>query len=368
MTLAGTSISAGQVLLLIAFTLLVRALAALGERWVTRRSPPVSGKEPVLAGMARSALRISGWVMGFAGGLAVARIILLDVLAAYVWHMFNTPLFPIGETNISLATLIAVAAIVVGSYWASAFMRERLREGAERHLTDEDRRGRFAIIDRLVHYVVLMSGVGIALHTAGINLSGLFAAGAVFAVGIGFAMQNIAQNFVSGVIVLIERAIKPGDILVVEGQVVKVQRMGIRSTVVRTRDNEDLIVPNGTLAQSTVANLTLLDRVHRVRVPVGVAYSSDLDKVFAVLKRLAETFEPRDPGHPPRILLTGFGASSIDFEVSVWTSHPWVEPTLASDLRHAIWRAFRDEGIVIAFPQLDVHLDPEVVQAMGGKS
>lgn len=145
-----------------------------------------------------------------------------------------------------------------------------------------------AVAARLIYYALLMLGLGIALHTIGINMTGLFAAGAVFAVGVGFAMQNIASNFVSGVILLLEGAIKPGDVLEVEDRVVRVREMGMRAAVARTLDDEDLIIPNSALVQSTVKNFTLRDHLYRLKSTVGVVYSSDMAKVEETLVSLAE--------------------------------------------------------------------------------
>jgi small-conductance mechanosensitive channel len=207
-------------------------------------------------------------------------------------------------------------------------------------------------------------GLGIGVHALGINLTALFAAGAVFAIGLGFAMQNIAQNFVSGLILLVERAIKPGDVLEVDGRLVRVVRMGIRATVSRTLDDEDLIIPNSTLVQSTVKNYTLRDPHYRVRSAVGVVYGSDMALVRRTLEEAARNFPGRDPGTEPRILLLGFGTSSVDFEVSIWTTNPWRMRTVRSELNETIWWAFKSAGVTIAFPQLDVHFDPPIADSL----
>jgi small-conductance mechanosensitive channel len=188
----------------------------------------------------------------------------------------------------------------------------------------------------------------------------------VFAVGLGFAMQNLAQNFVSGVILLLERSIKPGDILEVESRVVRVQETGIRSTLVRTRDEEEMIVPNSTLVQATVKNFTLKDALYRVRVLVGVTYSSDLALVRKTLEEVGEKLTWRVPNRACQILLLEFGNSSVDFEVAVWTDDPWLARLHSSELREAIWWAFQEQGIVIAFPQVDVHFDPPVNESLQG--
>jgi small-conductance mechanosensitive channel len=200
-------------------------------------------------------------------------------------------------------------------------------------------------------------GFAIGLETLGIDLGAFFTAGAVFAVGIGFAMQNIAENFVSGVILLVERTIRPGDILEVNGEMVRVRNLGIRSTLARTTDDEEIIIPNSELVKNPVKNLRLSDSLLRVRVPVGVAYDSDLPTVMKVLQTTARTVQPDLDSSPPVVVLTAFGASSIDFEVSVWTLDPWSKPVVRSNLILAMWKALEEADIVIAFPQLDVHVD-----------
>ena len=216
---------------------------------------------------------------------------------------------------------------------------------------------------RLVRYVVTVIGISIPVHTIGINLSALFAAGAFFAVAIGFAMQNITENWVSGVILLGERTIKPGDVIEFDGRLVQVREMNMRVTVVRTLDDEDMIIPNSALAQAAVKNFTFRDPDTRVRATVGVAYSSDLHQVREVLEKVAEKIPWRTP-RGPVVQLVDFGSSSVDYEVSVWTDNPWGLANLRSELREAIWFALLDAQITIAFPQLDVHFDPAVAAGL----
>ncbi|NIP57585.1 MAG: mechanosensitive ion channel [Gemmatimonadetes bacterium] len=224
--------------------------------------------------------------------------------------------------------------------------------------------GTQAIARRLIHYGVMAVGAGLALENLGINLATLFAAGAVFAVAIGFAMQNITQNFVSGVILLVERAIKPGDVLEVEGRVVSVQKMGLRTTVARSRDEEEIIIPNSTLVQSTVKNYTLRDSLYRVRATVGVAYGSEMKRVMEVLRECVEDLSWRFQDRDAVVFLTEFGSSSVNFEVSTWMQDPWTAPRARSEMNDAIWHALADAGITIAFPQLDVHFDPPVTEPL----
>jgi small-conductance mechanosensitive channel len=177
-------------------------------------------------------------------------------------------------------------------------------------------------------------------------------------------MQTVVQNFVSGVILLVERSIKPGDILEVQGTILKVVRLGIRSTVARTREDEDIILPNSTLVQASVKNLTFRDPSFRIRVGVGVTYGSDMKVVREVLERVARDFEHRHTEPEPVILLRKFGNSSVDWEVSIWIRTPWTEQAVRSALHEAVWFALKERGITIAFPQVDVHFDPPVTDAV----
>jgi small-conductance mechanosensitive channel len=277
-------------------------------------------------------------------------------------EIIDFPLLKIGGTEVSAATLVVFLLLIIFTLLASRLAQRAVRRLFQARGTSDE--GTLGVTSRLVHYVVVFAGFGVALHTLGINLTGLFAAGALFAVGIGFAMQDLTANFVSGVILLLERAIKPGDIVEVDGEFLRVRDMGIRSTVARTLDDEDLIIPNSKLVQSTVKNYTFKDPLYRVRVAVGVAYSSDLRQVSAILERAADEMSWRSRERDPRVLLTGFGTSSVDFEVSVWTEDPWSSRTESSELHLAIWWAFQEKGVVIAFPQVDLHLDPPVTESL----
>jgi potassium efflux system protein len=277
--------------------------------------------------------------------------------------VLNTGLLEVAGTSITLATLLVFGLIVLLTFKASGMLQRLLAMWFRKRGVDSE--GTLGVMQRLLHYTVIVVGLGIGLQTVGIKLGALFAAGAVFAVGIGFAMQNIAQNFVSGFILLLERSIKPGDLLMVDGRMVKVRQMNIRSTIVRTRDGEDLIVPNANLVQTTVNNQTLQDPLIRLRATVGVHYGSDMAQVRRVLEEMARDLPWRSKEHEPLVLLLAFGSSSVDWEVAVWSDDPWASRRDLSRLNEAIWDALKADGITIAYPQLDIHLDAPVVEAIG---
>jgi small-conductance mechanosensitive channel len=283
----------------------------------------------------------------------------VDVLEA-IRRVLDVRLFEIGETSVTVSSVATFVVLVILTLWISSLIRRLIGRGMQRAGVLE--RGTVALVQRGAHYLVLLAGVAVALQTIGISLTTVFAAGAVVAVAIGFALQNILQNFVSGIILLAERTIKETDVLEVDNRTIQVEQVGVRATIARTRDDERIIIPNSILVQSVVANYTLADSYYRVRSSVGVTYGSDMRQVREVLERAAAHVGGRSHEHDPVVLLKEFADSSVVWEVSVWTGDPWRSPRLRSDLNESIWWALKDEGITIAFPQLDLHFPEGVPQ------
>jgi small-conductance mechanosensitive channel len=270
--------------------------------------------------------------------------------------------FTVGDTPITLIRVFAAVAVLAAAWMFSSVLRSGLTRGMRaRGVTSE---GTLAATNRLMHYAVVIVGIGLALKALGVDISTLFAAGAVFALGLSFAMQNIAQNFVSGVILLLERSIKPGDVLEVEGRIVKVREMGIRATYAKTLDDEVIIVPNSTIVQSTVKSFTLRDTQYRLRTKIGVSYDSDMAIVRHTLESTAAAFQARVKSQEPLVMLLEIAESAVVWEVSVWIDDPWRMRRMRSALQEAIWAAFRAEGITIAYSQVDVHLDAKTLEAL----
>ncbi len=271
--------------------------------------------------------------------------------------LMNMELFPIAGQTIHVSSLVLALVVLLLGWALSRAVDWTVRRALNRRLSAHE--GGVRATGRLVRYLVLAGTLAAALNVLGINISSLFAAGAIFAVGIGFAMQNIAQNFVSGVILLVERSIKPGDVLHVEGRFVTVTHMGIRATVARTPDEEEIIIPNSSLVQSSVINFTMSDPVLRLRAQVGVSYDSDMRQVRRVLEECAAKFTPQVKDPEPVVVLLDFGDSAVVWEVSVYIPSPSNAFALRGQLRELVWFALKDAHITIAFPQLDVHFDGE---------
>jgi small-conductance mechanosensitive channel len=279
-----------------------------------------------------------------------------------IGEFLATPLYTIGDTEGTVGTTLTVAFMVLVTWWLSRLVSQAiLRAFKRRGASDQNAVRPYA---RSAQILVLIVGLSAALNTLGFKLTALFAAGGLFAVAIGFAMKNIVENFVSGLIMRIEKSIKRGDILKVEGQVVTVKDVGVRFTLAQNRDNEDLLIPNSILMQSMVTNRTLSDALFRLRAPVGVVYSSDMPLVKETLMTAATGLTWRSDKMDPVVIMRAFGSSSVDFEVSVWLEDPWSIGQYISGLNEAIWWSLKEAGIVIAFPQLDVHFDEPLVESL----
>ena len=278
--------------------------------------------------------------------------------------VLTRPLFELGQTSISLLTVLTVMVVMVLAWQLSRVLQRATGAAFHRKgVTDE---ATVTMVQRLLHYLVLSIAMMTALQTAGIDLSSLLAAGAVFAVGFGLAMQSIAQNFVSGVILLVERTIRPGDVLDFKGKMVRVVEMSVRNTIVRTRDGEGIIVPNSLLAQDAVTNYSVASNPYRLTIRVGVHYDSDLKLVRQVLLDVAQRQPLRIPERPGEAVLRDFADSAVLWDVCIWVADPWMVERGRDALREATWDAFKDNGIVIAFPQLDLHLDARTLDALRG--
>ncbi len=272
---------------------------------------------------------------------------------------FGEPLFVIGGTPVTLASVISFAIILAITYGVSKMLQRGLHRVYRQRGVEE---GVEYALNRLLHYAILAFGFVWALDNLGVSITGFAALGAILGVGIGFGLQNIAQNFVSGLILLLERPVKRGDFVVVGDTRGTVRAIHMRATVITTLDNVDILVPNGQLITESVVNQTFDTRRVRMRVEVGVAYGSDTDQVRKVLERVAREHSNVLDSPPPTVRFENFGDSSLDFALLAWVADPLQQPQVASDLRFAIDNAFREAGIEIPFPQRDLHIKTSDVE------
>lgn len=206
-------------------------------------------------------------------------------------------------------------------------------------------------------YVIFILGLIIGLQSVGLNLSSLAFLTGIIGVGVGFGTQNIMNNFVSGLILLIERPIKVGDRIDVGDLNGDIVRIAARSTWVKTNDNVIIIVPNGEFIANRVTNWTANDRRVRIHVPLGVGYSSNVMKVRDLLLDVARSRTEILMDPSPDVIFSGFGDSSLNFELRIWTTERLRTPQiLKSDIYFDIFQKFAENGIELPFPQRDIHL------------
>ena len=217
-------------------------------------------------------------------------------------------------------------------------------------------RGVPATISTLVNYVIFAIGFFAAFAAAGIELGNLTILAGALGVGIGFGLQNIVNNFVSGLILIFERPIQVGDVIQLTELLGRVKHIGIRASVIRTFDGAEVIVPNANLISSEVINWTLSDKERRIEIVVGVTYGTDPNKVIELLRDVVLKHESVLNDPEPQILFTGFGDSSLDFSVRCWTPDMDSYLLVKSDVCVAINNVLAENDIEIPFPQRDLHL------------
>jgi small-conductance mechanosensitive channel len=263
--------------------------------------------------------------------------------------------------NLSLLQVFLLITMLVSVFWVSSrtkrflFNRYLVRSGLDRSL-------QYAIA-QIVSNLVLIIGIFVVLENTGIHLAALTVFAGAVGVGVGFGLQNIASNFISGLVILAERPITIGDRVEVAGVTGQVQQIRSRSTVILTNDNIAMIVPNSKFIDSPVTNWTYGDPRVRFRLPIGVAYGSDVKKVRAALIAAGRSnpFVLEDPA--PNAFLKEFGNSSINFELVVWSTEMSHRPSrFKSDLNFAIEEKLREAGIEIPNPQRDIHIRSGVLR------
>ena len=205
-------------------------------------------------------------------------------------------------------------------------------------------------------YILIGLGIILILSNLGFNTATLAAITGGLSLGIGFGLQEIMGNLISGILLFFEGALKPGDVVEVDGEISVVKRLSMRATTVQTFNNVEKIVPNQQFLTSSVTTYTGSDRISRYLIPVGVSYNSEPETVIEILLKLAQEHPKVLKNPKPMVFLIGFGDSSIDFELAVWLNNPMIGKPVTSELNLAIWKAFAQENIEIPFPQRDLHI------------
>ena len=271
------------------------------------------------------------------------------------------------DNKLTLAKLFYGFVIVFGMFILSKYVQWVLRRQVLQAFQIAEHT-QFILL-RFLHFTLIIIGVVISLSSIGVSFTSLAIIFGGLSIGIGFGLQNLASNLISGFILIFERPIKIGDLVeIVEVQIFgRVRSINLRSTVIVSLDEKEIIVPNSQLITEAVHNLTHYNNRYRVRVPVGVSYSSDVELVKKALLEVANS-HPEVIKQPmpemesvtvPFVRFINFGESSLEFELLAWIPDSFKRFDVASDLHFMVWEKFKEYGIKIPFPQRDVHFYPK---------
>ncbi|HSW32526.1 MAG TPA: mechanosensitive ion channel domain-containing protein [Steroidobacteraceae bacterium] len=340
----GLVLFAGVTVLSSVSSLLLARRASSRFRIVTQHAGPLLRGFTKLLRLAAFA----GWVVITLNEFRIYRPI-SDALRTVLSHPLN-----LGQVSLTLGGVLLFGLSVYLAFWVAKTVRLILQDDLLPKMSLP--RGVGNSISSLSYYALLMAGLFFALAAAGFEVSQLAIVVGALSVGIGFGLQNVVNNFVSGLILMFERPIQPGDVVEVSGTSGKVREIGMRATTLSTFEGADVVVPNGMLLNEKLINWTLSDMDRRLEVNVGVAYGSDPRRVMDLLMEVSKSTPGVAATPEPAIVFTGFGPSSLDFSIRAWTNTfgEWVN--IRSELAIRVHDALQDAGISIPFPQQDVHV------------
>jgi small-conductance mechanosensitive channel len=259
-----------------------------------------------------------------------------------------------GSISVTIGGIMLFVISVYLSFWIAKTLRGVLSEDILPNI--DLPRGVANSVSSLSYYAVLMFGLMLALVAAGFQLSQLTIVLGALSVGIGLGLQDVVKNFVSGLILMVERPVQPGDIAEVSGTIGRVRDIGMRSTTLTTFEGADVIVPNGMLLSEKMINWTLSSDQRRIDIAVGVAYGSDPQRVLEVLMQAAASAEGVAHEPSPTVVFSGFGESALEFSVRAWTDHYDNAIFVRSAMAVKIHAALAEAGMAIPFPQRDLHI------------
>lgn len=266
----------------------------------------------------------------------------------------------VGGHTINIFQIVLLLLIFLIVKVVSRSVEHLIKKRSEKFELDEGKQ--FAII-KLIKYFIYVIALVLGLESLGFDISLLLAGSAALLVGIGLGLQDIFKDLISGIIILFEGSIKVGDVIEIDQLVGVVKEINVRTSKVRTRDGIIMIVPNAVFIAQNVINWSNSNKLTRFKIDVGVAYGSDVRLVEELLIKCAEDNEMISTRPKPFARFNNFGDSSLEFQIYFWSEKIWRIENTKSELRYSIDAAFRANDVVIAFPQMDVHvkggLDPK---------
>ena len=272
----------------------------------------------------------------------------------YIENILEFELFEIGRYTLSVYNLLLVIIIFFAvkgvTHTVDTVLKKRL---AKKGVADE---GRSSSITQIVKYIVYILGFFLMVKSLGINIDLIIGVFAALGLGIGFALQDVFKDLISGIIILFEGNVSVGDILEVDGLTGSVKQIKLRTSLIRTRDGIYMVIPNSKIVNEKVVNWSADNRITRFNIPIGVAYGSDINKVKELLLQCAASNKMVSKRPSPVVFFNDFGDSALAFELHFWVLDTWNIESTKSDIRFEIDKIFKENNISIPFPQRDVHL------------
>lgn len=268
-------------------------------------------------------------------------------------NFLDQELFRINQYSLTVFSLVNIVAIYLGARIIIWIIRKTLERGSK--FTRLDKGSKYALL-QIIRYFIWTLVLTLILETLGVKVTILIAGSAALLVGIGLGLQQTFNDIISGIILLVEGSIKVGDILDVNGEVVKVSKIGLRTSMVINRDSIDYFLPNSKIVTDQVINWSHNNKFSRFKINVGVTYGTDVELVMRILTECAESHSKVMTDKRCFARLVDFGDSSLDFEVYFWSSGLFEIEQIKGDIRVEIVKAFSANNIVIPFPQRDLHL------------
>lgn len=279
-----------------------------------------------------------------------------QILLKTIDHYINIVLFHVGKYGIKIYTLIIIVLIILLAKFLLWFIQKALNRKKQRANGFDD--GNFYAVYQIFKYVIWVVAIALIMQTIGINLTVFLAGSAALLVGVGLGLQQTFNDIVSGFILLYERSIKVNDILEIDGDVVKVQKIGLRTSIGLDRDDISIIIPNSTITNAKVVNWSHQSQETRFKVDVGVAYGSDVNLIIDLLKQSAVEHPEVSQKSEVEVRFTDFGNSSLNFQLLFYSENIFRIDRVKSDIRININRKFIEHHVTVPFPQMDVHMKP----------
>ncbi len=275
-------------------------------------------------------------------------------------QFLNYKILQIGGFSVSVYHLIGISIVVL----ATAFLLWVLKKSIYRSTRFNE--GKKYAFYQIIKYLLIVIAIAFGLQFVGVNVTVFVAGSAALLVGLGLGVQNLFNDFISGIIILLDSTVKVGDVIEVNGIVGKVTQIELRTTTVITRDDTYIILPNSYITGNQLSNWTHEHITSRFEVTVGVDYGSDIDLVMELLKQAAKEHRQVKNNPEPFVRLIRYGDSSVDFMLLFWSDEVFRIENVKSEIRIAIWRKFKDRGVVIPFPQRTLHFANRQPDALPG--